>query len=170
MATTGKDYAADAMPVGLCQEGTALTDCTVPSIVSKQQGGDNCRPSDVIRSRGACLQAAKELDLTSTHVGQTTATDRPAGCFWDRNAGVYYNSNTNVSSTNPWDGTGGICRRTATNAWGQLGYSFLTGDSDSGWCDEVNVASRSIPPQWRSTRSRPAHLHVRLMGVHRTCR
>ena len=71
--------------------------------------GEDCPQGKRVQSEVECIEAGKLVDHPFR--GSISSSDRPSGCFWDRNGQSYFNDVFLQSqlSFDPTD-TGGICK------------------------------------------------------------
>lgn len=67
-----------------------------------------CLPQDRIFDQSECESAGSNQGFPFRKV--VSATDRPAGCFWDNGGYSYLNTNS-ASSGSFWNGVGGLCNQ-----------------------------------------------------------
>jgi len=86
----------------------ATVTITTAPVYYRATGGTSCPPADRITTMAGCKAAAASVP---SPFSATTATNRPPGCFWDKNGGVYLNTDLNGPHTLGWGGVGGLCKQ-----------------------------------------------------------
>jgi len=75
----------------------------------KAAGAQNCPAGQIVDSEAECRIAGPQVGDYPFKKVVSDLNNRPAGCFWDKSGGSYFNSETQASAT--WGGVGAICKQ-----------------------------------------------------------
>jgi len=155
----------EASGIKTCQSGV----CKSQQAYVKAGGAQNCPVGTMVDAKDECEIAGPALGypfkkVVSTDVPEGgTGQARPAGCFWDKSGGSYYNT-VLTAWAGKWGGVGAICKAPTPEPTPEPTTpvpTYITGSVSTNTCpqgsteigssDECNAAGVSLGLSFRDS-------------------